>query len=512
MRSLLPRLIGGCVVVSWIGASIHQLRAQGVSSDPYVAALNKRLNFIFKDDKKSKDHLGVEVYSLSRQEVLYDLNAEAPLMPASVIKLLTAHVALKKLGPDFTYKTEVFFDKPVKNGVLEGNIYLKGGGDPSLVTERLFLLAADVMRSGVREIKGDVVVDDWAFDQVLYDENRIPTDTDRPYNAPVGALSFNYNATTVFFRPGDKVGDPAKVFVEPDTGYVRIKNEATTSKAGSKYSIEANRVSGGAKGDIIRVRGNIPLGMEEQRRYFNIVSPAIYSGSALKMMLEMRGLKFASSSQIVHRETPASAIKVAEIGSLPLRDIVILMNKFSNNFIADALVKTLAMELRGRPGTMEKGLEILNEEALRLGLSAKGFKIVSGSGLTRLNRMSARQFNSLINAAYLDFEVLPELLTSLPIAGRDGTLRRRMHGTQAFGRLRGKTGSIDGVASLSGVVQSKGGELLAFTVLMNDSSKDFNGLRKWQDFFGQALAEFNRKAPMGEETSRSMPSISGGRR
>lgn len=495
------------MALSLIGMNVPAL-AQ--TKDVYVDSLNKRLKYIFKDDRQGKDQLSVEVFSLSRQETLFDLNASASLMPASAIKLLTGLVALKKLGPDFTYKTEALIEKPISNGILQGDLYLKGGGDPSLVTERLFILAGDILRSGLSELKGNIVVDDWAFDQVHHDENRIPTDTDRPYNAPIGALSFNYNSTTVYFRPGDKIGDSVKVFVEPDTKYIFIKNEAKTSKLGTKYNIQAQRVSGGENGDVIRVTGTMPLFMEEQRRYFNIVSPSIYSGRALRMMLEMRGVKFAPDSQIIHRQAPPSAINVAEIASLPMRDIVGLMNKYSNNFIADALVKTLGMEIKGRPGTMEKGLEILNEEALRLGLNDKGFKVVSGSGLTRINRMSSKQFIGLLNAAYLDFEVLPELLSSLPIAGRDGTLRRRMEGTQAYGRLRGKTGSIDGVAALVGVVQSRGGELLAFSVLMNDEKKDFNQLKKWQDNFGQALAEFNRKTPLGETPPAANSVISEG--
>jgi D-alanyl-D-alanine carboxypeptidase/D-alanyl-D-alanine-endopeptidase (penicillin-binding protein 4) len=468
------------------------------AQDPFVDALAKRLNFVFKNDKRGKENLGVLVYSLSRQETLFDLNGEAPLMPASAVKLLTAHVALKKLGPDYTYKTEVFYDKAPKNGVLEGNLYLRGGGDPSLVTERLFLLAADVARADIREVRGNLVVDDWAFDQIRHDPRRIPTETDRPYNAPVGGLSFNYNSTTVYFRPGDKLGDPARVFVEPDTGYVTLKNDASTSKAGSAYKIDAVRADGGDQGDTIRVRGSIPLGMTEQRRYFNIVSPSSYAGYGFRSMLEMRGIKFGAKSKIIHDQVPASALKVAEMSSLPLSEIVKLMNKYSNNFIADSIIKTLGKELKGAPGTMDKGLEVLNEEALRLGLNTKGLHLVSGSGLTRDNRMSPRQFIQLINAAYLDFEVLPELLTSLPIAGRDGTLRNRMHGTQAYGRLRGKTGTIDGVGSITGVVQSRGGELLAFAVLMNDASKDAVKIRTWQDPLGQALAEFNRKTAMSE--------------
>ncbi len=136
-----------------------------------------------------------------------------------------------------------------------------------------------------------------------------------------------------------------------------------------------------------------------------------------------------------------------------------------------------------------------------MNINSAGFSVVSGSGLTRNNRITSSQFIKLLNAAYLEFDVLPELLSSLPIAGKDGTLKSRMKGTAAYGRLRGKTGTIDGVSGLVGVVQSRGGELIAFSVLMNDSSKSAGGMRPWQNYFAQALAEFNRKTAMPEMPS-----------
>ena len=466
------------------------------AEDPHVKALKGRLDYIFKNDKLDKSSLGIEVYSLSHQKSLYSVNPKTTMLPASAVKLLTAAVVLRKLGPDFKYNTEVFFEKSLKKDVLEGNIYLVGSGDPSLVSERMFLLAGEVSRTGVKEIKGDLIVDDWAFDQNRYSSARLKTKTDRPYNAPIGALSFNYNTTTVYFRPGEKIGDPVRVIVEPDTGYIKVKNTSKTAKAGSKFSINAKRIESTLQGDVITVQGSMPLGGEEKLQYFNVLSPAIYSGFALRHMLEQRGIKFSESSQIVHNQKPRSALKVADQESLPVRDIVTLMNKFSNNFIAESLIKTLGREIKGAPGTTKNGLTVLNEEILRMDVGTTGLKIVSGSGLTRENKMSARQFIEILNIAYLDFEVLPELLTSLPIAGRDGTLKRRMKGSKAFGRLRAKTGSIDGVAALVGIVQSQGGELLAFSVLVNDRRKPSYQLRKWQDYFGQALAEFSRKTVM----------------
>ena len=141
-----------------------------------------------------------------------------------------------------------------------------------------------------------------------------------------------------------------------------------------------------------------------------------------------------------------------------------------------------------------------------MGLTAPTFRIVSGSGLTRDNRTTAGQFVKLLNASYLDFDILPELLSSLPVAGKDGTLRRRMQGTAAYGKLRAKTGTIDGVSSLVGMVQSRGGELLAFAVVMNDAKKESASFRPWQNYFAQALAEFDRRNPL-EEKPQPLPAV-----
>jgi D-alanyl-D-alanine carboxypeptidase/D-alanyl-D-alanine-endopeptidase (penicillin-binding protein 4) len=459
-------------------------------------ALQKRLDFIFKDEALKKTKVGVEVFSLSRQERLYQLNAQDALSPASAVKLLTSVVALKKLGPDFVYKTEVFVDGVQTGDTLKGNLYFKGSGDPSLVTERLYLLVGDIARTGIKRITGSIIIDDWTFDQVRWDSARIPTQTDRPYNAPVGGVSFNYNSTTVYFRPGDKIGDPVRVFVTPDTSFIRVVNKSKTAARGVGNKLVAAR-SEGKDFNTLTVEGSLGLGAPEQRSFFNITDPVKYTGSALKMMLKERGIS-VDGTEIIHKEVPALARKIAVLDSLPMREIVTLMNKFSNNFIADTLIKTLGREVRGAPGTTEKGLQVVSDESTRLNINTTGFKVVSGSGLTRENRITATQFISLMNAAYMDFDVLPELLSSLPIAGKDGTLRSRMKGTSASGRLRAKTGSIDGVSALVGVVQSRGGELIAFSVVLNDKAKNPGALKPWQNYLAQALADFNRKVPLHE--------------
>ena len=475
-----------------------EARAEEKSNDKYKQALTKRLAFIFKDEKLDKTHLGVEVYSLSKQEKLFELNADKALSPASSIKVLTALVALKKLGPDFVYKTDLLVDGTLQKGVLKGNLYLKGSGDPSLVTERIYQLVSEFERSNIKTIEGSLIVDESTFDEEKIDRNRIPTESDKAYNAPVSGLSLNYNTASLYIKPAEFVGSIPRTFVEPDCGYIQVVNKAQTiTSSGAEVHQLSVKRSKALRGDVIEVGGKVAYGSSEQIRRFNITQPALYTGMCLRWLLAQKGIRVVGK-EIKSQATPLSARLVESFESLPLREIVTLMNKYSNNFIADALVKTLGRELKGAPGTMEKGLQVVLEEATRMNVNTSGFKLVSGSGLTRLNRMSASQFTALLNAAYLDFDVLPELLASLPIAGRDGTLRTRMRGTTAYGRLRGKTGTIDGVSSLVGIVQSRGGELLSFAVLMNDSGKASSSLKPWQDYFAQALAEFNRSTEMKE--------------
>lgn len=472
---------------SLLGLSAVFLHA---SSPVYKEVLGKRLDFIFKDEKLKKTKVGVSVFSLSRNESLYELNSEEALSAASAIKILTGYVALKKLGNEFTFKTQVHTDGKISNNILKGNIYLKGGGDPALVTERLYLLAEDLLRWEFNTIDGDIIVDDSVFSTVGDESRKIDNAFDRPYNAPVNGLSFNYNTTTVYFRPGFKKGDKVRVYPEPDTGFMEVINKAQTVD-GAGNNIRASRQTSKGK-EVLIVEGTLGLKAGEQRSYFNISQGALYAGHALKMLLKQQGITI--TGKVKNGNTPSSSKKLVEFESLPLRELVLLMNKFSNNYMADTLVKMLGLQSRGAPGTLQKGLDVIREEATLMGINQKGFKIDSGSGLSRENRISAAQFVRIFNDSYKNFAVFPELMASLPIAAVDGTLRKRMHDSAAARRLRGKTGTIHGVSSIVGVVQSKGGELLTYAVLMNDSSAEPGALKPWQNYLGQALSDFNRQA------------------
>lgn len=456
----------------------------------YKEVLSKQLDYIFKDDKLKKTKIGVSVYSLSRNEALYDFNSGEALSPASTIKILTSYVALKRLGTDFTFKTYLLTDGKIENGVLNGNLYFKGGGDPGLVTERLYLMAEELQRWDIKKVKGDLIVDDSIF-STQGDENRIIDNAlDRPYNAPVNGLSFNYNTTTVYFRPSSIVGEKIRVYPAPDTGFIEIVNRAKTVK-GSQNSLQASRQTIRGK-EVLIVNGSLGINAGEQRSYFNIDQGALYAGHALKMMLREKNILLSGS--IKKGSTPSQVKQLVEFNSQQLREIVLLMNKFSNNFMADSLVKMIGIEAKGGAGSLTKGLDVLREEATALGINKNGFQITSGSGLARENRICAQQFIDIFKSAYNNFTIFPELMSSLPIASVDGTLRKRMKDSAAAKRLRGKTGTIAGVSTLVGVVQSKGGELLAYAVLLNDQTVEPGSLKPWQNYLGQALSDFNRQA------------------
>lgn len=247
----------------YLTSLIFLLSANLFSDEPKPAISESQIELKTKIEniispKKLKDlKAGIFVSSLQTGEILYEKNADELLVPASVNKVFTAYSALKKLKPNFTFKTQVFITGTIKNESLAGDLYLKGGGDPSLVSERLWLLVNDLMRSGVKKILGNIVVDSSFYDGVRTPENRPKYLKDQAYNAPIGALSFNFNTCTVYVKPGDKIGSPPLVFTDPENTYIDVVNQATTAKPGSNNTLAVNRTEyvKGDLGDTVLLRG-----------------------------------------------------------------------------------------------------------------------------------------------------------------------------------------------------------------------------------------------------------------
>ncbi len=427
---------------------------------------------------------GMKIVSLRTGDTIIDYRGDKSFIPASNVKVITTAAALSILRPQYRFRTVVYADGPLAGASLAGNLYVKGSGDPDLVSEQLWLLAKDIYNAGVRSIEGDVVGDESFFDDDCYGPGWKVTSS-RAYNAGVGALSLNFNTIRVVVEPADEVGQPPRVVLDPDTSYVVLANNAVTVRRGSRCTLWADRMTRHGKDSIV-VGGQVPLGWKAVDFSRTIGSPCLYTVTVLAEMLRKMGVEIQGRARV--GLTPPDARELVVHESRPLALIVWGLNKWSNNFVAEQLFKTMGAERYGPPGTFAKGKAAVAEFLSGLGVSANEHAISDGSGLSRLNRISAGAIVDVLVHMYRDFAICPEFVTSLAVMGLDGSVEERLTGSPVEGLARVKTGTLNGVSSLSGYAEGKDGEVFAFAILMNDLPCGQHEARKIQDGIALLLA------------------------
>lgn len=387
-------------------------------------------------------------------------------IPASTLKLLTSAAALDRLGLGYQWETKLFADKPVSKRKIEGNLYLKGYGDPALITERLLLIAADIRNRLFQEVTGDLVVDATYFDNELLNPawGAMADNSDRSYVAATSAVSINFNSFTGVAVPGEKAGDPALVYMEPVTRFVRVDSTATTGGPRAPLTLVASRIGTAAR-PVMQVKGSIPSSLAAKRFYKQVPDPALYAGHLLKEFLEREGVKFGGTVRVA--STPEGAQIVQTFTGPPLSEVIRYLNKHSNNFVAEMLLKTLGAQQKGEPGTTAKGLEVIKEFSADIGLDLNQLEIHDGSGLARKNQMTARQLGKVLDWVFHNAEIFPEYAASLPVAQTDGTIRRRLRNPKVAQRIRGKTGLLDGVTTLAGYMFPLGAKPIGYVFFVN---------------------------------------------
>jgi D-alanyl-D-alanine carboxypeptidase/D-alanyl-D-alanine-endopeptidase (penicillin-binding protein 4) len=417
---------------------------------------------------------------------LWNLNGDQLMSPASLSKLITAAAALHDLHPDFTFQTLLASSAPVRSGALQGPLYLVGGGDPAFTSESLWVLVNEFRRTGIHVVDGDVVVDDSRFDDVRFTETRKSKRVDRAYDAPIGAMSFNWNSVNIYVRPG-KSGQACEVVLDPEAASRIMKIHNRTRTGGLANSIEVHRESDGA----LALSGSLPVGHKEVTVFKNITEPDLWSGENLVSFLKDRGIRV--SGRVRRGIAPADASVLALYKSKPLAQIIADMAKYSNNFVAEMLIKNLAAEKGEKPATMITGIEQAKAYLRSLSPDFSTAQFVNGSGFTDDNRFSSRQLVSLLAAAQADFTMAPEYLAALPIAGRDGTLKKRMKKSPAEGEVRAKTGMLDDTIGLAGFAHRPGADApIPFAFIYNSSSNGSGKEEQARSFFDRlaaALAE-----------------------
>ncbi len=406
---------------------------------------------IFKKYKIDSSDVSLEIRN--EDEVVDSVNPRQTKIPASVTKILTTYAIVQKMPVGFKFKTQLFYDGE--------NLYLKGGGDPAFVSEKMWFLVNEFTRSQVNKITKDIVVDDTLFDNVRYDNSRESKRVDRAYDSPIGAMSFNWNAVNVFIRPSE-IDKKAIVVIDPESEVFELVNQTKTVSGSAKKDLVVVINNSARK---ITVSGEISKSAEEKAIYKSISDPDIWSGYQLKAFLKQRNIYLYG--QVRRGIVPASAKLVASVDSKSISEILTDMNKFSNNFVAEMFTKNLAALEVKQNASLKQGVEVIQTELNKLGLTEKDFNIINPSGFTLENRLSAHALNQVLTAMKNNFPVYPEVLESLPIAGIDGTLRKRMKNSKAEGWVRAKTGYLDGVVSLAGYAGQRDGEVYTFSFLYN---------------------------------------------
>jgi D-alanyl-D-alanine carboxypeptidase/D-alanyl-D-alanine-endopeptidase (penicillin-binding protein 4) len=421
--------------------------------------------------RRALDARGLEGASVSALVVdrasdreLVASNPDLTLMPASTQKVLTAVAALSVFGPAHRFVTEVRASRPIGADGSVGDLFL-AGGDPALTSEQWWRLAADLRALGLREVRGDLVLDDGLFDEERWHPSWAPV-TARAYHAPVSPLAANFGAFRVRVAPGTAPGAPVSASIDPPVPYLMLASEARTGKAKSKSTLAVER-TGVAGAERVRVSGALPAGTPPDDVWRSVSDPLGYAAAVLRFQLEANGIRVAGGVRRGAAAPEASLLLAFE--GMPLHDIASLFLKYSNNFIAECMLKWLALGPApapdAPPASWAAGAEALRARLAGLGVPLGASRIVDGSGLSRSNRVSARVLVEALRRGEAAFDLGPELLAGLPIAGLDGTLERRAE--QARGRVRAKTGSLDGVTSLAGFARSERGRDLVFAVIVN---------------------------------------------
>jgi len=431
---------------------------------------------------------GAMVISLSRGDTLFAANADKPYVPASTMKLLTTAIALERLGPDHTFSTDVLRDGTVdKDGVIHGNLILRGDGDPSLSprfvrggpSAPMDMLAQLTSAAGITKVTGDLIADASAFESRTIPEGWLSRYAGSAYAAPFSALSLNENIVVVSITPNG-VGGGATVALEPETRGMTVTNTVRTV-AGTSVRVSSHLVSN----DRVVVSGTIGSRAGQRRYQLVVGDPITFTAGAYRAALEARGITIGGNIR-VGPTTPQATI-VSSMPSPPLSRLVALMNRESINHYAEMIWRDAARgPARTIIGSAQTADSTLQQFLVgRVGSAPGSVVATDGSGLSVLDRVTPRAMVQLLSHAH-QAPWASAFHASLPVAGESELLRHRMKQTPAQGNLHAKTGTTNAVIGLSGYVTAENGEILAFAFLYNGTDRSY--ARETIDAMGPTMA------------------------
>ncbi|MDT0530437.1 D-alanyl-D-alanine carboxypeptidase/D-alanyl-D-alanine-endopeptidase [Micromonospora sp. DSM 115977] len=497
-RRLFPRTLALVALVA-AAATAGAPTATAESPTPAATRLNATIDAILADSRLAGAQASVVVKDAATGETVYHRNGDRRLVPASNTKLLTSAAALELLGPGHHFSTEVRTSGARRAGLVSGNLYLRGGGDPTMLAADYDALAARVAAAGVRVVTGNLVADDTRYDSTRLGPDWTWDDEPYYYAAQVSALTVapdtDYDAGTVIVHaaPGATAGARPVVTTTPATRYLKIDNRAETV-AGGETSVSFERAHGS---NTIVVTGQIALGAAPAGDWVSVWEPTGYAADVFRSALRRHGVRVLGRT-VLGQATPEGAAEVARHRSMPLAQLMVPFLKLSNNGHAEVLTKEIGRVLSGS-GTWSAGLTAISEYVADAGMDTGTLRQRDGSGLSRRNLIPADEFVDLLTAVR-DEPWFDTWYAALPVAGEadrfvGGTLRSRMRGTAAAGNVHAKTGSLTGVSGLSGYVTDADGRVLAFSILLNNYLA--SSVKTLEDQIAIALASYTGRGVTG---------------
>lgn len=445
--------------------------------------LEFKIKQILQKSLPKNSKYSITCFSTSKNEYLVKINSNQSLIPASTNKLFTTGVALMSLGPGFTINTELYTDDPdLTDGVINGNIYLKGSGDPTITTDDLNNLLSRLKSLKITSITGNLIIDDSFFEETFYRNEWIENENISVPLPPISAITINNNSISLRVTGSNKIGESGIIFIEEELDYFQIINNTKTTKSRTKLSVNSKFIN---NKEIVTVSGNIKRNSTSLIR-IHIKKPEHYAGNLLAKLIRENGIGFWG--EIRKGKVPKFSDRISET-STPLVEFLKPINKNSNNFYAEHLFLIIGANYAGGGGSPFDASQAINTYLKSLNIYEPEFNMVDGSGISRQNQFSTETLVKLLYRIYLNPIVFNEFYNSLSIPQNDGTLQGRLSNLFPPDRLHGKTGTLNGVTALAGYVIAKSGDLLIFAINFNYHKGSQYKMRELQDKIVTLIAD-----------------------
>jgi D-alanyl-D-alanine carboxypeptidase/D-alanyl-D-alanine-endopeptidase (penicillin-binding protein 4) len=422
--------------------------------------------------KMSPDTLSVFVQDVEKNTPLLEINSDVPRNPASTIKLLTTYLALEDLGPTYQFLTEAYLSGVLAEGRLDGDLIVKGYGDPYMLIERYWLFLRKLRQHGLKRIDGDLVIDNSFFEKDMSDISAFDGQPERIYNVVPDAFLVNFQAVDFTFRPDAKL-DRVTIVADPQPSNLLISNKMRLGSGycggyqnGIKMEIADSGPDTGER-DQVTFSGRFRGQCREYHLSRAVMRAPAYAYGLFKSLWTEMGGELQGGWRL--GVVPAEAEPFVSFESPPLQEIIRGVNKWSNNVMARHILLTMGVERYGAPGTVEKGRKAAAEVLAEKGLDFPELQIDNGAGLSRETRISARNLGRVLLAAH-DSLYGAEYISSLPMSGLDGTLRKRFADEELTGRMHLKTGRLKGVFAMAGYVKSRAGREYVVVAIQNQAN------------------------------------------